>query len=187
MNFLEQKVEDLKLMVPGEVRRYLESSLCNDANLPKDDADLAYGRYEPVYTEIELLDIYQDLLSTQAQATGSVESATDEFEERANDRALVHSLISRLNEHSPPEPGTSQSHATGADSQEPVTRHRQTVSRLAAMLQDPDTTTEHPDPPSSVPSPSENKAIQRTILSPLEWAAFIRECVSRSQDEIAVD
>ena len=35
MSFLEKKVEDLKLMVPGEVRRYPEFSFCNDANFPR--------------------------------------------------------------------------------------------------------------------------------------------------------
>lgn len=184
MSFLEQKVEDLKLMVPGEVRRYLEFSLCNGANSPKDDADLAYGRYEPVYTEMELLDIYQDLLSTQVQAPEMMEPAADELEEQANDRALVHSLISRLNENSPPEPGTSQSHATDVDPQGPVTRYRQTVSRLAAILQGSDTTTEHPDASSSVPS-SESKAVQQVLPSPLEWAAFVRECVSTLRHESA--
>jgi len=122
---------------------------------------------------MELLDIYQDLLSTQVQAPESVESAADEFEAQANDRTLVHSLLSRLNEHSPPEPGTSQSHAMGIGSQGSVTRYRQTVSRLAAILQDPDITTEHPDP-----SSPESKTIQRILPLLPEWAAFIRECVS---------
>lgn len=34
MSFLEKKVEDLKLMVPGEVRWYLEFSFGGDANIP---------------------------------------------------------------------------------------------------------------------------------------------------------
>ena len=183
MSFLEQKVEDLKLMVPGQVRRHLKYSLCSDANAPKDDADLAYGRYEPVYTEMELLDIYQDLLSTEVQGPEPVESATNGIKEKRNDRGLVHSLISRLNEHSPPEPGTSQSHATGIDSQGPVNRYRKTVSRLAAILQDSNAATELPGPSSSIPSPSESNAVQRILPSPLEWAAFIRECVSTLDDE----
>jgi len=179
MSFLEKKVEDLKLMVPGEVRQYLELSF-SDADIPKDDSDLAYGRYEPVYTEMELLDIYQDILGTQAPVPEPVESAVDEFEEQANDRALVHSLISRLDEHSPPEPGTSQAHAMDVDSQGPVTRYRRTVSRLAAIIQDPDATMERPDP-----SPSESKGLRPILPSPLEWAAFIRECVSTLQDGCA--
>jgi len=183
MGFLEQKVEDLKLMAPGQVRRDLKFSLCNDANAPKDDDDLAYGRYEPVYTEMELLDIYQDLLSTEVQAPESAESAANGIREKTNDRKLVHSLISRLNEHSPPEPGTSQSHATGVDLQGSVTRYRNTVSRLTAILQDSNTTAEFPDPSSSNPSPSECNVIQRILPSPLEWTAFVRECVSTLEDE----
>jgi len=180
MSFLEKKVEDLKLMVPGEVRRYLEFSFCGGANIPKDDSDLAYGRYEPVYTEMELLDIYQDLLGTQVPAPEPVQSTVDDFEEQANDRTLVHSLISRLDEHSPPEPGTSRSHAMGVDSQAALTRYRRTVSRLSAIIQDPDTTMKHPDP-----SPSESEGVRQTLPSPLEWAAFIRECVSTLQDGCA--
>jgi hypothetical protein len=114
---------------------------------------------------MELLDIYQDLLSTQVQAPESVESAVDEFEEQANDRTLVHSLISRLNEHSPPEPGTSQSHAMSVDSQGPITRYRQTVSRLAAILQDPDTTTEY----TLHPSLHHRKAMQYNGSSHHRW------------------
>ena len=126
---------------------------------------------------MELLDIYQDLLGTQAPTPESGESAVDEFEEQANDRTFVHSLVSRLDEHSP---GTSQSHAMGVDSQGPVTRFRQTVSRLAAIFQDLDTSMEHPDLP-----PLESKGIQRILPSPLEWAAFIRECVSTLRAETA--
>jgi len=173
MSFLEQKVEDLGLMIPDKVRQYPEFPLRNSANASKDDADLAYGRYEPVYTEMELLDIYKDLLDTKAQTPGSAESTTNEFGEQANDQTLVHSLISRLNKHSPPEPGTSQSHTMGVDLQGPVTDYRQIVSQLAAILQDPDTVTEHPDP-----SPSVGEVKQQILPSPLEWAAFIRECVS---------
>ena len=180
MSFLEKKVEDLKLMVPGEVRWCLKSSFRDEANTPKGDADLAYGRYEPVYTEMELLDIYQDLLGTKASAPESVESAVDELEEQTNDRTSVYSLISRLDEHSPQEPGTSQSHAMGVDLQGPVTRYRQTVSRLTAILQDPNVTMERLDP-----SPSGNEGVQQILPSPLEWAAFIRECVSTLQDESA--
>lgn len=176
MSPLEKMVEDLGLMIPDKVRRDLEFLFCNGANAPKDDADLAYGRYEPVYTEMELLDIYQDLLGTQAQTPGLVESTTNEFEEQANDQTLVHSLTSRLNNHSPPEPGTSQSHTMSIDLQGPVTHYRQTVSQLAAILQDSDTMTEHPDP-----SPSVGKVKQQILPSPLEWAAFIRECVSALQ------
>ena len=62
------------------------------------------------------------------------------------------------------------------DSRGLVTRYRRTVSRLAATLQDPDTLTERPHP-----SSSESKTT--TLPSPLEWAAFIRECVSTSQGE----
>ena len=182
MSFLEQKVGDLKIMVPDEVMRYLAFLSYNDTNTPKDDADLAYGRYEPVYTEMELLDIYQDLLSTQVQTPELVETATDEFKEQAKDKTLVHSLISRLNEHLPLEPGTSQSHTIGIDLQEPPTRYRKTVSQLAAILQDSDTATEHSDPPSSV-----GKMKQQILPSPLEWAAFIRECVSTFQVEIPMD
>lgn len=178
MSFLEQKVEDLKLMVPDQVRRYLEFLLCNGANVPKDDADLAYGRYEPVYTEMQLLDIYQDLLSTNFQTPGSVESATDELEEQANDQKLLHSLVNRLNDHLPPEPGTSQSHTMDTSLQDPATRYRQTVFQLAAILQDPDTATEHPDP-----SPSPGRVKRQILPSPLEWAAFIRECVSTLEVE----
>ena len=180
MSFLEKKVEDLKLMVSGEVRWYLELSFCDDTHIQKDDADLAYGHYEPVYTEMELLDIYQDLLGTQVSAPESAETAVDQLEEQAKDRTLVFSLIRRLYEHSPPEPGTSQSHAMDVDSQGPITRYRQTVSRLTAIFQDPDATVEHPDH-----SPSESKGAQRIPPSPLEWAAFIRECVSTLQGESA--
>lgn len=179
MSFLEKKVEDLKLMVPGEVRRCCVP-FCDDTDIPKDESDLAYGRYEPVYTEMELLDIYQDLLGTHVPAPDPVESAVDEFEEQANDRTLVHSLISRLDEHPPPEPGTSQSHAMGVDSQEAVTRYRRTISRLEAIIQDPDTKIEHPHP-----SPSTSKVEQQTLPSPLEWAALIRECVGTLQDGCA--
>ena len=134
---------------------------------------------------MELLDIYQDLLSTQVQVPEPAESAAAEFEEQANDRTLVHSLVTRLNEHSPPEPGTSQSHAMSVDSEWPFTRCRQTVSRLAAIIQGPDTATEHPDPPSLDPSPSESEVVRRTLPSPLEWAAFVRECVSTLEVNMA--
>ncbi|KAF9649559.1 hypothetical protein BDM02DRAFT_3186192 [Thelephora ganbajun] len=166
MSLLEQKVEDLKLMVSD-----------------KDEADLAYG-YEPVYTEMELLDIYQDLLSTQIQAPESTESAADTFEEQADDRALVHSLISRVNEHAPSEPGTSQLHATCVDSQGPVSRYRQTISRLTAILQGPGITAGHPDPSPSVPSG--RNAMQQVLPSPPERAAFIRECIRVNERESAV-
>ena len=156
----------------------MEFSFCSGANIPKDDSDLAYGRYEPIYTEMELLDIYQDLLGTQVPAPEPVESAVDEFEEQANDRKLVASLISRLDGNSPPEPGTSQYHAMGVGSQEPITRYRRIVSRLAAIIQDPDITVEHPDP-----SPSKSKGAQRSLPSPSEWTAFVRECVSTSYNE----
>jgi len=125
---------------------------------------------------MELLDIYQDLLGTQAPAPEPVESTVDVFEEQANDRILVHSLISRLHKHSPQEPGTSQSHAMSLCSQGPVTRYQRTVSRLEAIIQAPGTTMEHPNP-----SPSESKGVQQVLPSPLEWAAFIRECVSTLQ------
>ena len=132
---------------------------------------------------MQLLDIYQDLLSTRVQAPEPVESAADKFGEQANDRALVHSFISRLNEHSPPEPGTSQSHAMDVGSQEPVTNCRQAVSRLAAAFQDQDTTMEHPDHSSSNPSPLKRKTMQPILPSSLERAAITRECVGTSQDK----
>lgn len=125
---------------------------------------------------MELLNVYQDLLSTQIQAPESTGSTADEFKERADDGTLVNSLKTRLNEHSPPEPGTSESHAMGIDSQGSVTRYRRIVSQLAAILQELDT--EHPDPSSSI-----TKANHRILPSPVEWVALIRECVSSFQDE----
>jgi len=179
MGFLEQKVEDLKPMVSGNVSGYLETSFRKDADTPKDDADPAYGRYEPVYTEMELLDVYQDLLSTQVQAPKSTGSTADEFEERVNDRKLLHSLISRLDEHSPPEPG--DPHAVEIDWQDLAIRYRKPVSQLAAILQNSDAMTEYPDPSSST-----TKTKQQILPSPLEWEALIRECVSSLQDESSV-
>jgi hypothetical protein len=121
---------------------------------------------------MELLDIYQDLLDTQVRTHQSAESVTDEFEEQENDRTSVHSLIKRLDKHSPPEPGTSKSHADGLDLRGPDSRYRRAVSQLAAVLEDMDTTMENPDPSSSL------EMNHRILPSPLEWASFIRECVS---------
>lgn len=146
--------------------------LCYDANTIKDDADLGYGRHEPVYTEMELLDIYRDLLNAQAQIPESVGSAADEFEEQERDRTSVHAFVQRLNEHSPPKPGTSKSHA-GVDLRGPISRCQGAVSQLAAMIEDMDTTMENPDHP-----PSQFKADQQILPPPSEWASFIRECVS---------
>ena len=182
MSSLEQKVEDLKLTVSDKVGRCLVFNLRNDTNARKKDADFAYGRYEPAYKETELLDIYQDLLSTQTQAPEPVESATNKFGGRMNDQTLVDSLIGRLDKRSPSEPGTSQSHVMDVDSQEPVARYRKVVSQLVTVLQDPDAATERHDP-----SSSENEAKQQILPSPLEWTALIRECVSTLWDDSPVD
>lgn len=140
---------------------------------PKDDVDLAYGRYRPVYTEMELLDIYQDLLNTQVQAPPPVEPSADEFEEQEDDRTSVHSLIERLNEYLPPEPGTSQSHAVGVDLQGDAVNYRRAVSQLATILEDTEPTVENP-----APSSPQLRAGRQVLPSLLEWAALIRECVS---------
>ena len=142
----------------------LRFSFCKGAHIQKDDSDLAYGRYEPAYTEIELLGIYKDLLSTQVQTPELMESAKNESKAQFDDQTLVHSLVCQLNKHSPLEPGTSQSHTIDVESQKSVTPYRQTVSRLAAVLQDQDNVTD--------------KAKQQILPSPLEWAALIRQCVS---------
>lgn len=151
------------------------SPLCNNANALKDDASLTYSRYEPVYTETELLDIYQDILNTQVQVPDPTASVADEFEERTNDRTSVYSLIKRLDEHGPPEPGTSHSHASGVDLRGPMVRYRRAISQLAAMFgdKDNDTMTERPDP-----SSSQNAKERQILPSLLEWTALIRECVS---------
>lgn len=139
----------------------------------KDAADLTYSRYEPIYTEMELLDVYRDILNTQAQSPEPTTSVPDEFEVGKNDRTLVHSLIKRLDEHSPPETGTSQSHAIGVDLRGPVARCRRALSQVAAMIEYNDTTAENP-----FPSVSQNVVKQQVLPSPLEWVALIRECVS---------
>lgn len=142
---------------------------------------MSYNRYEPVYTETELLDVYQDLLNTQVQTPEPAASVVDEFEEGTNDRTSVHSLIKRLNEHLPPEPETSQSHKIGVHLREPMARYRWAISRVAALLEYKDIKTEHPDP-----SCSQNMAKQKMLPSPPEWAALIRECVSTLDDETSV-
>ena len=147
-------------------------SICKDAHIQKDNPDLAYGRYEPAYTEIELLSIYKDLLGIQVQTPKLMESAKNESKAQIDDQTLVHSLVCRLDKHSPLEPGTSQSHTMNVDSQKPVTCYRQTVSRLAAVLQDPDNVAD------SAPSPLTDKAKQQILPSPREWTALIRQCVS---------
>lgn len=127
---------------------------------------------------MELLDIYQDLLTAHIQTPKSVEPAADELPDRANDRTLVQSLMERLMEHSPPEPGTSQSHATGAGLQESNAHYRRAVSQFAAVLENTHAAMQHHGP-----SSSQSAAEQQTLPSPLEWAAFTRECVSTLQHE----
>lgn len=122
---------------------------------------------------MELLDIYQNILSTQVQTPEPTTAVADEFEQKGNTRTLVHSLIKRLDGHSPPDPGTSQSHTVGVDSEGPIAHYRRALSRVAALLEHKDTTTEYPEP-----SSSQNVAKQRTLPSPPEWVALILECVS---------
>ncbi|KAF9784662.1 hypothetical protein BJ322DRAFT_1021370 [Thelephora terrestris] len=129
---------------------------------------------------MELLDIYQDLLNTQVRTHQSAESVTDEFEEQENDRTSVHSLIKRLDKHSPPEPGTSKSHADGLDLRGPDSRYRRVVSQLAAVLEDMNTTMENPDP-----SSSQLEMNHRILPSPLEWASLVRECIRINDGESA--
>ena len=145
----------------------------DNTNTYKDDPHLTHGRHESVYTEMELLDIYQDILNIQAQAPGPVAPVADEFEERTNDRTSVHSLLDRLDANLPPEPGTSQSHAIGADLRGTMSRYQRAVSRVAVILEGKDNATGHPDPPSP-----QNTTNQQILLSPPELAALVRECVS---------
>ena len=128
---------------------------------------------------MELLDIYQDILSTQVQTLGPVAPASNEFEEGVNDRASVRSLFNRLDAHSPPEPGTSQSHAIGADFRGPVSRYQLAISQVAAILEG-NSVTEHLDPSSS------QNTTKPILPSPLELAALVRECVSTSGYENTV-
>jgi hypothetical protein len=145
-----------------------------DANTSKDDSDLTNNRYGPIYTERELLEIYQDLLDTQIQTYEPAESSIETFGERENERVSVR-LINRLDKFSPQEPGTSQSHATSADFQGSITRCRRVVSQLTAILEDKGIAREN-----SSPSPSQHEVKQQALPSVLEWTAFIRECVSTS-------